>query len=317
MSEQTAYISDYAVLNVLKEVLKNISKVSGIYGGDSYEIKTNYNKADSEVLIQGRTNSFIVLGRDRNEGIASGNGGRGHSGAACIDLIAGHQGPRPLDTVFGEKVLTDKNFKDDSARVYITQKAINIDDYFNIPKVNIRMGNKGVGLEDTFNKSAAATKADLIRVIARENIKIVTFHKGLNSQNKKTFDGGIDIIAGCNAIHTDKTLSLQPMVKGSNLELLVKSIIKKIEDVQSTVSTFMRIQKEINDSLANHVHQSGAPGTTTDKPISNNIAIKNFSLLTNTLPDILRNNINIATIDKEYMSPFSDKYILSLWNRVN
>lgn len=317
MDEQKIYIANNAVLNVLDNVLENIVKVSSIHNADSYEIKTNYNTAESEVVIHGRSNSFIILGRDRDAGKASGNGGRGLSGAASIDIIAGHMGQRPIDTIFGEKKFSEKDFKLDSARVYLTQKAINIDEYFEIKQIKLSIGNKSNNLEQNNNKSAVAAKADFVRLIARENIKITTLHNGLNSQNKRGIAGGIDIIAGCNAVHTDDTLSVQPMVKGSNLQELLEQIVKKINDVQSTVSTFMNRQKEINDILSNHVHQSGAPGSTTDKPIGSSIGMKNFQLIAKTLPDILKNNINIAVIDKQYLSPFNKKYILSLWNRVN
>lgn len=315
--DKQKYIANNAVLNVLSNSLKNVTKISSILNGDSYEIKTNYNKSESEVIIQGRSNSLIVLGRDRDSGLASGNGGIGYSGASAIDIIAGHGGPLPLDTLFGEKVLSEKNFKLDSSRIYLTQKAKNIDEYFEIKEIKLRLGNKSNELEKNLNKSAVALKADLARIIARENVKIVTIHNGLNSNNKRGFPGGVDIIAGCNAVNTDKTLSVQPMVKGSNLEVLIKQIIKKIEDVQSTVSTFMKTQKEINDILSNHVHQSGAPGHLTDRPLGSSIGMKNFTILTKTLPDILKNNISISTIEGDYLSPFNQKYILSLWNRVN
>ena len=157
-------------------------------------------------------------------------------------------GSRPIEKLYGENIQSDKDFKNDSARIYISQKS-NIDEYFDIPKINVKLGNTSIPLEDSNNKSAVASKADVVRLIGRENIKLVTFHKGLNSQSKKTSDGGIDIIAGCNALNSDKTLSVQPMVKGNNLVQLLKEMIKMIEDVQSTVASFMEKQKKINDYI--------------------------------------------------------------------
>lgn len=315
-TEQKAFIADYSVLQVLNNVLENITKVSGIYGRDTYEIKTNYKETDSEVVIPGKNNCFIVLGRDRNAGVASGKGGVGTTGAGAIDLIAGHMGSRPLDTLFGEKVYSDKDFKNDSARVYISQKA-DIDSYLNIPEIKVKLGTRGINLESSISKSTVAAKADNIRLAARENIKLVTYHKGLNSQSKRSQDGGIDIIAGCNALAADKTLNLQPMVKGNNLLELLKKIIFIIQDVQSTVATFMETQKRINDTLANHVHQSSNAGLPTSQPVALDMSQLNYELLTRTLPDIIGNFINQASIDGTYFSPTSDKYIVSLWNRVN
>jgi len=155
-----------------------------------------------------------------------------------------------------------------------------------------------------------------VRVIARENIKLVTFHKGLNSQNKKSSDGGIDIIAGCNAVMADKNLDLQPMVIGNNLLQLLKEMRDIIIDVQSTVATFMKKQKQINDTMQNHIHQSGAAGYPTTPPVDA-IALQNYQLLQITLPDILKNYINQKTLDGNYFSPTSERFINSLWNRVN
>ena len=181
----TDFISDPQVLKIINDNLENIVKYSGIHHNDTYEIKTNFNKADCETVISSRNNSYIVLGRDRDGGIASGKGGTGGTGCGSIDLIAGLAGPTPIDTVFGQEILTDKSFKNDAARIYISQRS-SVDFQFEIPIFLTKLGAGGVNLDNSDDKSAVALKADCVRVIARENIKLVTFHKGLNSQNKKS-----------------------------------------------------------------------------------------------------------------------------------
>lgn len=311
-----AFIVNKDVLYVKKNILKTTPNVSSVGNSHSREIKTNYTRADGEVVIDGNTNCFIVLGADRNAGVLSGFGGKGHSGAAAIDIVAGHMGARPVDRIFDTKIQTDKNFIDDAARVYISQKS-NIDEYFSIPKTLINIGTTTFDLDDTYGKSAVAAKADNIRLIARENVKIVTFHRGFNSLSRKVTDGGIDIFAGCNVASNDPAYDLQPMVKGNNLIKLLQQMIKLIQNTQTTVASFMKIQQQINDAVSQHTHQSGNAGMLTSAVVGGNISSANFKLMTETLPSIIKNYIDQSSFDGDFFSTASPDYINSLWNRVN
>lgn len=318
MSEKNIFVNDPTVLDIVENGKTTVSRYSGVNGQNLREITTNYQQTPTEKVIRGITNSFIILGKDRDAGAASGYGGSGTSGASCIDIIAGHMGPRPVETFLESPVYSGKDFKNDSARVYITQTA-DIDTYFEIPKIQAKLGSVYLDLEMCRATSAFAAKADNLRLIARENIKLVTFHKGINSANKDSFDGGIDIVAGCNALATgsDLTLNLQPMVKGNNLVQLLKEIITRIDDTQKTVASFMNKQKEINDKMSKHVHQSGAAGTVTSDIVGNDISIDNFTLLTDVLPNIVENFIKTSLIESDYFLPLNEKFINSIWNRVN
>lgn len=312
------FIKDKGIRDARRYPKTNTARYTGVGGGQFNEIKTNYEKVDTERIIEGSSNCYIILGKDRDAGITSGLGGRGESGVSSIDLIAGHMGAMPIDDLFSEKVYSGKDFKKDASRVYLSQKA-DIDEYFEIPKIQAKLGSIYIDLEVSRAVAAVTLKSDCIRIIGRENIKIVTFHKGINSDNKATFDGGIDIVAGCNALATglDKTLSLQPMVKGNNLIELLKEIITRIEDTQKTVAEFMKKQKDINDKMSKHVHQSGAAGTVTSDMVGNDVSMSNFTLLTEVLPDIVENFMKTSLIQSQYFTPLNEKYINSVWNRVN
>jgi|TARA_R110001599_G_scaffold97361_1_gene251197 hypothetical protein len=133
------------------------------------ECTPEFNAAPCETVVSGEYNSFVVLGRDRNSTWASGNGGKGMLQCGMIDLVAGR----------GQLIIADnkKNKKDilqgvgyvgpmfhsDAARIYITQKAEDIDQYF---------GLKPSGGPTSKMKSAVAAKADQIRLIGREKVKI-------------------------------------------------------------------------------------------------------------------------------------------------
>ena len=120
--------------------------------------------------IQGNHNSFIVLGRDRNGDFKTGSGGKGDLKCGMIDLVVG----RAQSIMANNKKENKENclegvekvgpmFHSDAARIYITQKALNIDQYF---------GLKRSGGKTSINKSAVAMKADHIRIIGREKVRI-------------------------------------------------------------------------------------------------------------------------------------------------
>lgn len=310
------FIKDKNIRYILKSGLVNNVNYSGIHNSNTYEIKTNYEAGAGETIVSSNANAFIVLGRDRPAGISSGQGGKGYTGASCIDIIAGHGGPRPVDSISGQPVFTGKDFKNDAARVYISQMT-DVDEYFEIPKIQASLGDVRVDLEQSVGLSTVAAKADTIRMIARENIKLVTFHKGFTSANFRSYNGGIDIVAGCNVMQADPNMDLQPMVKGNNLIELLKEIVVRIDDVQSTVVNFMEKQRQINDIFSRHTHQSNKAGLATSNIIGQEASLKNFTLLTDILPTMIQNYILNASIDATYFTPFSAKYINSIWNRVN
>jgi hypothetical protein len=163
----------------------------------------DYDKASSEEVISGTSNNWIVLGRDRPGSRFSGYGGKGHTQAGSIDLVVGRGSPNPREVDNNErKLYADPNFYSDAARIHISQKT-DIDNNFGIVK-----GSQGIA--DA--KSGIGIKADNVRVVAREGIKLVTGTDVTNSKGGQVrAKVGVDIIAG-----NDDT-DLQPMVKGESL----------------------------------------------------------------------------------------------------
>jgi hypothetical protein len=184
-----------------------------------------------EEKVVNKGNSFIVLGLDRPSNILSGYGGSKDTHCASIDMVAGRLGYRAVHRDNkGKLINVDPNFKLDAARVYISQKA-NVDSYFGLPE-----GTVGNTTGDS-PRSTVALKADTLRFVARENIKLVTRTDKENSQggdltNASTQAYGIDLIA----MNDDS--DLQPMVKGANLQRCLTETIDAIHDL-STVRLFM------------------------------------------------------------------------------
>lgn len=312
----TTFISDKQTRNLKKDGGGGASRHAGVGNKVMREMITSFASTEVETVMRGSTNCFIVLGKDRNAGDTSGYGGIGASGASCIDLFAGHMGDRPTIDINGVQVPAGKDFINDSARVYISQLA-DVDSYFQIPKFQMKLGSHFLDIEQSRMASTIASKADTIRVIARENIKLVTFHKGLSSKSKETYDGGIDIIAGCNAVPYDNSLSLQPMVKGDNLRECLKFIIDKIEDLRTTTNSFILKQIDFNSALSKHVHQSGEAGYVTSDMVENDTGMASFEMLTYLLPQMLLNKVSIITESTRYLDPLNEKFINSNFNRVN
>lgn len=297
-----------------RKKLVSYATYSGVNNDLRPEIKTNFKQTTAEKVISGPTNSYIILGNDRNAGVGSGLGGIGYTGCASIDLIAGHLGPRPVHKINGKKVATNKSFSEDAARLYLSQKS-NIDEYLGIKTYPYVLGTVAIDMEDAMAKSAAALKADCVRIVGRENIKIATSHLASNSLGAPANIGGIDIIAGYDS--PEEQLIPQPMVKGDNLIDLLQKILSIIENTQATVTAFMQKQGEINNQFTKHVHQSGAPGLPTTPMIENKSVSLNLELISKTLPDIITNFTKIASVSADYFNVNSKKYINSRYNRVN
>ena len=210
---------------------EQISKGSGLFFCSNVDEKIpEFDKAPCEKVSQGNHNAFVVLGRDRNASWASGNGGKGMTQCGMIDLVAGRgqliiaqnkkENKDPLDRVS----FVGPMFHSDAARIYITQKAEDIDQYF---------GLKPSGGPTSRMKSAVAMKADQIRIIGREKVKIYCgrgtfdgFEKGIGETNSL---GGrlqgqvIELQVGNQELH--------PMVLGNKLVKYLKEKNKKQKKV--------------------------------------------------------------------------------------
>jgi hypothetical protein len=187
-----------------------------------------FDKAPCEHVYRGSHNSEIVLGRDRHESWASGTGGKGLLQSGMIDLVAGrgqlviaanqkNNAPNLLEGV--ER--TGPMFHADAARVYITQKSENIDQYFGLKP------SRGPTSE---MKSAIATKADHIRVIGREKVKIYC-----GQGNFEGFDP-----------NTGETNSIGQNLSGQVIELQVGSLESHPLVLGNRLVKYLKKQQEIN-----------------------------------------------------------------------
>lgn len=273
-----------------KSDIKSKAQTSGVGDKSLFESSPEYITNSGDREIRGTNNTSIILSRDRPGNRLSGYSTHTQSGA--IDIVVGRLGGKAK-----RKSYVEPDFKKDSARVYISQKT-DIDNNFSL--VDGRVGNK-------IASSGIAIKADGIRIIGREGIKLVT------ELNGATYNG-IDIIAN------NDDSDMQPMVKGNNLVESLEQIIANLEELSGIVSTILSAQMEYNMAIATHFHYSpffGIPTTPSEQLFGEALDTSLKHLTDGILKGLISFKTNIVATKNNYLSPAGAKYINSSYNNVN
>ena len=203
-----------------------------------------FDKAENEKVISNQ-NAYIVFGTDRPTTKASGFGAIGAI-SDTIDIVVGRLasargGMGPCDEIY-----TGNNFAADAARIYIS-RLTDLDTNF------------GIATEKTGAppaRSGIAMKADHIRIMGREGVKIITGGmqgvKGYGLKGETNSLGGrlesaprIDLIAGNNVgvrrvwgglfNPIDKIDYLQPVVKGENMVRCLEELSDVLDNVLAAI----------------------------------------------------------------------------------
>lgn len=307
------------VASLFKEGAANLIRYSGVHNQKQSEIVPNFDQTNNEVVISGKTNSFVILGSDRDGGVGSGYGGSGDTGCASIDLVAGLMGARPVSKLNGIQIPAGKDFEYDAARVYISQKS-DLDKYFGLPNIDINLGGITLPVQRSTEKSGVGIKADCLRFVARDNIVIATTNLGTLASGVEVEPNGIDIIAGAHFNNELKT-SLQPMVKGNNLAAALDRLTNKIIEIQNTIIVIKERQQKINLFLQEHQHAMRstsftAKATTQAGNLKESIIQLNAEYNSHTA-DLIKDGIDMQDWRARYLNVASTEYINSLYNRVN
>ena len=285
------------------EIAKAAAK--GIAGDKIAEAVPEFLSTPSENVMTNENNAWIVLGRDRSASRMSGYGGKGDTQCGSIDIVVGRMGSdvRGYDES-GETLFVNPSFKKDAARVYISQKT-DIDKYFDLAtgKVGSSKSKSGIGI-----------KADNVRIVGRETIKLVTTTDKRNSQGGEIKSVlGIDLIAG------NDDSDLQSMVKGENLIDALGELVDHVDGLTGCVDTLLMSQFEFNEAISSHFHTSpfyAAPTTPSEVLMSKGIRTM-ISHLQKTKASLLKQKINLGLFKQNYLSKSGSKYINSRFNSVN
>ena len=278
-------------------ITETIPENNGVNGRAMLEPFPTYITAPCEKVTQ-HGNSWIVLGRDRPASRASGYAGQGHTQASSIDIVVGRGAPVPTSNIN-----VDPSFSNDAARIYISQKT-DIDD-------NFRIVNGGMG--KSIAKSGIGIKADAVRIIGTEGIKLVTRTSATNSKGGSAAPSGIELIA------VNDEEGLQPIVKGQNMVEALSGLEDRISDLSALVLNFLKAQASFNSSITSHTHVSfpiGGPTTPSIEllPAGINATLESAEAMVDNFKG--RMNTNILWHNK-YLNPMSSKYICSKYNKVN
>jgi len=311
----------------LKSELESASPAeqADIHGVGSKETK-NFDApsvivASNEKLVK-KGNASIRLGKDRHSNLFSGAGGKGNSHCAAVDIVAGHYGfmARSRDNR-GRKLYVHPDFTLDAARIYISQKS-DIDSYL---RINRPKGGGSTSDAKGFYKSTVALKADTIRVVARESIRLVTRTDDLDSTGGQLTNAdksgyGIDLIA------MNDPDDLQPMVKGENLKECLLAFKEYVDAVARILDNFIKYQKDFNRAVQKHTHMSPFYGSETapdfkgDGTLVKGLESDILSALNCEVDLVGSFPMQGVALINDYLdnSGFvGDKYILSLYNRTN
>jgi len=252
-------VADYSCLSGEKvKKLKDLTReerikiLDGKGQGKKLECAPTYEKGGCEEVLRSKSgNAFIVLGRDRPNGIWSGYGGtKDHPAASAVRITAGMGGRSPKEEILlddGKRIKNplDPNNQQDAATIYLSQKT-DIDNRQS--GFNLASGTIG----HITGRSAVAMKADSVRLISRDGgIKLIAGGSSKNSQGGDIVSyPDINFIAG----NDDSGRLLQPLVKGENMKAAIKKIYKFMDQILETVNSILLEQDALNKVLMNHVH---------------------------------------------------------------
>ncbi len=305
---QPAIMALEALLAQNPEAVQAAPANSGVLHTDVQEPTVNFRPAPSQHEIRYK-NASIVLGTDRPAGLASGYGARGAQGASTIDLVVG----RMAGANITDGAIVDSNFAADAARIYISQKT-NIDTNFGLAEGNI--GNiKG--------HSAIGIKADGVRIVAREGVKIVTgksdAFRGFGEGGEPNALGGtvevappIELIAGNNTGVTEvpgvpfvgagETINfLQGIARGENTRDALQELSNLLEEVIAALMSLTLIQGQFNSILGItpiYWHAAAAPMTA-------------LQFTSKVQMSLWQTRINKIIWEINHLQPYGYKYICS------
>lgn len=278
---------------------------TGVSGDKILESVPEFISTESEHVIKNQNNSFIVLGRDRPGNRASGYGGKGETQCGSIDMVCGRMGSDPRAvTQDGDRVYANPDFTMDAARIYISQKT-DVDHNFGLARGK-------VGSPAT--KSGIAIKADGVRIVGREGIKLVTRTDKRNSQG-----GQVQSIVGIDLIAGNDDSDLQPMVKGDSLLSAIDRLVNYVDNLSGIVDSFLMSQMEFNAHSMSHIHISpgfGAPTPPSPTMLAGGITTA-IRQMAQTKTSILALKANLAMYKINFLNPAGSGYINSKHNHTN
>jgi len=265
-----------------------------------------------------QSNAQIVITRDRPASMLSGYGGQGHQKCSTIDIVAGrisHVAANTFEDNDGTEVplQVDPNFHLDASRIYISEKT-DIDKNFNLREQERRFAPSLEG------RSAIGMKADGIRIIGNEGVKIVTGVYPTNSRGGKVTPAGIELVA---LNGNEGAFAVQPFVKGANLVSCLNKLQDHVFKLNSLLIDFIKQQQHLNVLYGAHDHNSPATLAPTGPPALGIVdEFKKYhdhsrKKIDKISKNLKNNSINLTNLETVYLSQDSKDWLLSRYNGTN
>lgn len=243
---------DVSKLTIEQKIRSNVSAQSADYLGTRGDTLIEPSilpvRAKSEKRLTGDNGQCISLMRDTPR--APGTGYGAQTGAGTIAIGVGYSSDDPSNTTGGdpnglglESLAYVRDHKNIAAEIYISQKT-DPDDNLELPGGNIGEARA---------KSAITLKADGLRFIAREGIKIVT---GVGTDESNSAGAPVYSVPRMNFIAGGDDADLQPVAKGDQIATVVKDVYDQISNLNSILDTFITAQIEFNAAVITHQHGS-------------------------------------------------------------
>jgi len=250
--------------------VNSIPSNSGLLHSGGPRKHLTFREAENNSVIQ-HMGSYIVMGTDRPGHLGTGGGASGFSNCDAIDIVVGRgqnlkstkvpktdfgdKGAEPTEDFYGdgppEGYIVGPLLTADAARIYVSSRT-NIDQNFGLASTprDAHVGSNAHPL------SGIGIKADNVRLIGRNNIKIVTGRnqgftggKELNSLGGVSPQAGTISLIGGNFTGNDIKLAglfqpdgviqsipyLQPAIKGDNLTQCLEALFTYIDKIEGAV----------------------------------------------------------------------------------
>ena len=230
-------------LKTMNTVMEAGQVVQQAFGGPAHTTLAagypEFQTAPNEKVI-GQNGASIVFGTDRNDTLVSGFGAIGLP-SESMDLVVGRLASSNKGEGEDNCFITGPNFNADAARIYIS-RLTDVDLYFGIDvaQSSAQKGLSGVGI-----------KADQVRIVGREGIKIVTGAMKLDKGEEVNSLGGkipvapkIDLMAG------NSEEALQPIVKGNNLNDCLLELGGFVDDNSTQIALISDVLSSLCSVLA-------------------------------------------------------------------
>ena len=291
--------------------LENQVGTSGLNNAGFVEPVPILDVTTAEKVIKNDHNAWISLGRDRPADISSGYGGLGHTGAGSVDIVVG----RMAGTTSGPSsdITVAPSFFSDAARIHISQKT-DIDDNFAL-----------VGNVRSLERSGIGIKADAVRVIGREGVKIVTGKAknvdGAGRGGERNSAGqqietvaGIELIAG-NDVDAQP---LESLAKSESLSETLKEVVDSIRDLNNIVNDLFKAQTQMNKEFFSIL---GTLVAALPPQVSSQFYAKVARIEASRMSgfeNLKKHKVNLKVgLETDHLSPIGKKWYGSRFNKTN